>query len=434
MIKINGKATIINYKIGSQIIFDINNKIYYNNKILSNYNFVKYIKYVDVVAVHGGGRNHYLEHEMTSFEYGEYPRYFICVGGNILSRGITLKGLTTSYFIRVSKMYDSLMQMGRWFGYRKNYSDLCRLYTSSELANWYSFITEATIELRKEFDNLNIKTTPKSYSLRVRESSDILKITSLGKMRYTKKIKTSYDGKSPTLREFEARKQIHKNNLERVLDSLKRLENNHSNDINTSKFWKGEKTDLIIDILKSFEVHPMESSTHNLLIKFISENKNIYNEKWNIILVNNSIKDLNYIEFKGSNIYCVKRKNQPGYYSSDTFKVSGQSTTSSSDRILDLRIIENNKKLTIEQCAQLRDKLNVPLLLIYLIDGHKSCVERSEDQIKKYPIYSSELSQKGVIVPTYFIQFPNDIIGRVKKVDYVVNLIEELNETQEEDE
>ena len=159
------------------------------------------------------------------------------------------------------------MQMGRWFGYRKNYSDLCRLYTSRELANWYSFITEATIELRKEFDNLNIKTTPKSYSLRVRESSDILKITSLGKMRYTKKIKTSYDGKTPTLREFEARKQIHKNNLERVLDSLKRLENNHSNDINTSKFWKGEKTDLIIDILKSFEVHPMESSTHNLLIK-----------------------------------------------------------------------------------------------------------------------------------------------------------------------
>ena len=76
----------------------------------------------------------------------------------------------------------------------------------------------------------------------------------------------------------------------------------------------------------------------------------------------------------------------------------------------------------------------VASLIMYFIDWNKSCVERSEDQIKKYPIYSSELSQKGVIVPTYFIQFPNDIIGRVKKVDYVVNLIEELNETQEEDE
>lgn len=83
---------------------------------------VNTVNYTEVVAVHGGfnSRHGIQQHEITSFEYGEIPRYYILVGGNRLSRGITLEGLTTSYFVRVSKMYDSLMQMGRWFGYRGN--------------------------------------------------------------------------------------------------------------------------------------------------------------------------------------------------------------------------------------------------------------------------------------------------------------------------
>src|SRR6266699_2863167 len=61
----------------------------------------------------------------------------IAVGGDKLSRGLTLEGLTVSYFLRASKMYDTLMQMGRWFGYRPGYADLCRLYTTAELRDWY---------------------------------------------------------------------------------------------------------------------------------------------------------------------------------------------------------------------------------------------------------------------------------------------------------
>ncbi|WP_164081642.1 Z1 domain-containing protein, partial [Stenotrophomonas maltophilia] len=57
----------------------------------------------------------------------------IAIGGDKLARGLTLEGLCTSYFLRASKMYDTLMQMGRWFGYRPGYLDLCRLYTSPDL-------------------------------------------------------------------------------------------------------------------------------------------------------------------------------------------------------------------------------------------------------------------------------------------------------------
>ena len=52
----------------------------------------------------------------------------IAVGGFSLSRGLTLEGLVVSYFLRNSMMYDTLLQMGRWFGYRRGYEDLCRVW------------------------------------------------------------------------------------------------------------------------------------------------------------------------------------------------------------------------------------------------------------------------------------------------------------------
>ena len=52
----------------------------------------------------------------------------IRVGGDKLSRGLTLPGLMVSYFLRTSRMYDTLMQMGRWFGYRDGYEDLPNIY------------------------------------------------------------------------------------------------------------------------------------------------------------------------------------------------------------------------------------------------------------------------------------------------------------------
>src|SRR5262249_20357789 len=76
----------------------------------------------------------------------------IAIGGDKLSRGLTLEGLCTSYFLRGSKMYDTLMQMGRWFGYRPGYLDVCRLYTTQELSEWFGHIADAAEELREEFD------------------------------------------------------------------------------------------------------------------------------------------------------------------------------------------------------------------------------------------------------------------------------------------
>ena len=129
-------------------------------------------------------------------EYRNYEKEGLCaiiIGGDKLSRGLTLEGLTISYYLRASRMYDTLMQMGRWFGYRPGYLDLCRIFTSAELKGWYSHIAVATKELRQEIVCMSDRgMTPLQYGLRVRTHPNQLIITSLNKMRAGWKVKISY--------------------------------------------------------------------------------------------------------------------------------------------------------------------------------------------------------------------------------------------------
>ena len=118
----------------------------------------------------------------------------IAIGGDKLARGLTLEGLCTSYFIRTTKMYDTLMQMGRWFGYRPGYMDLCRLYTTSDLVVWFEHIADAAEELREEFDTMvERKGTPNDYGLKV-QSHPVLTVTSPLKMRNSHTLSLSYSG------------------------------------------------------------------------------------------------------------------------------------------------------------------------------------------------------------------------------------------------
>lgn len=74
----------------------------------------------------------------------------IAVGGNRLSRGLTLEGLLVSYFARRSPQYDTLLQMARWYGYRGGYEDLTRIYTTGQLANWFADLSMVEYRLRQD--------------------------------------------------------------------------------------------------------------------------------------------------------------------------------------------------------------------------------------------------------------------------------------------
>lgn len=107
----------------------------------------------------------------------------IAVGGLSLSRGLTLEGLVVSYFLRNSMMYDTLMQMGRWFGYRPGYEDLCRIWMPEQAAGWYTHIAESIEELRDEVRQMRIAgATPREFGLKVRSHPDSLVVTARNKM------------------------------------------------------------------------------------------------------------------------------------------------------------------------------------------------------------------------------------------------------------
>lgn len=133
----------------------------------------------------------------TDLDYDSYKesgRSLIAIGGDKLSRGLTLEGLSISYFLRISKQYDSLLQMGRWFGYRRRFADLCRLYTTSDMKDWFRHVATATRDLRAQF--VHMQTTgasPKDYGLRV-EAHSIMNVTATNKQRHATERASSYAG------------------------------------------------------------------------------------------------------------------------------------------------------------------------------------------------------------------------------------------------
>lgn len=129
-----------------------------------------------------------------ALDYKKYERdgnslTAIAIGGLSLSRGLTIEGLTVSYMYRNTRMYDTLMQMGRWFGYRPGFEDVCRVHLSPDSINWYGHIAEASEELRQQIKRMRRdRMSPKQFGLYVKAHPDRLLITAANKMRAGEKI------------------------------------------------------------------------------------------------------------------------------------------------------------------------------------------------------------------------------------------------------
>lgn len=174
-----------------------------------------------VFAVHGKSKE--------TLDYSAYRANglsAIVIGGHKLSRGLTLEGLTISYFTRNSKTYDTLMQMCRWFGYRPGYKDLCKLFITTESFEWYEFISDAIDELYLELERMSEqKKTPGEFGLKVREHPGALLITAKQKMNAAHSITRSLALAGKRLRKYEfyVSDEKNQNNLletKRLIDCL----------------------------------------------------------------------------------------------------------------------------------------------------------------------------------------------------------------------
>lgn len=348
----------------------------------------------------------------------------IAIGGDKLSRGLTLEGLSVSYYIRTSHMYDTLMQMGRWFGYHYGYNDLCRIYTTEELAEWYQFIALANYELRNDLEYMaTINSTPEELGLKVRSHPGRLIVTSAGKSRNTETLQISFEGKFKQTTLFDPHDSA--NNVIALTGLVKQIGRECSRPLipKAPRFhWEEVKPDVVINFLQNYKTHKKSKDVNSKLIADyiecqVSQGMLV---KWSVVIVSTSDNKIHQCKIDKYEINCVKRKPDkiPTY---DCISIKG--VTSPSDEWLDLEKDEliraykydeehDSKRAdgnpSSEAIRHARDKTKA-LLLIYL----PAYIDSSNPQ-KNYGLANEEIVGLAV-------SFPHD--SESIPVAYTVNSI-----------
>lgn len=217
----------------------------------------------------------------------------IAVGGNSLSRGLTLEGLCVTYFHRNTRMYDTLLQMGRWFGYRPNYDDLVKIWLTEEVIDWYGQITRASSELKEEITEMrNAHQTPRDFGLRVRQDPGALIVTARNKMRTAEEITcpVTVSGQMLETPRLKASSKILEDN-ERVFKAFVRDLAKHGERVLGEErthghfFWQHVSGSVIAQLLHNFETNPWHLSYNGpALSDFVAAN--VWKDGWDVVLFN----------------------------------------------------------------------------------------------------------------------------------------------------
>lgn len=254
-------------------------------RVAKKENLFKAIEDIKVLVVNGLKSS-------AKLDYKEKPSLrVIAVGGMALSRGLTLEGLLTSYFYRNTATFDVLMQMGRWFGYRKGYEDIFQIWTSEESASWYDEISMASEALKEDLQEmLTQQLTPKDFGIKVRDNCQELQITASNKMResYNLDIQESFYGNIFETPYISLNVTQNTLNLKQVSWLTETLYERHFSFEN----FKGNTSlmvrDVTKDIITTF-VKNIQSSRVNPhfdpeeIFKFISDSNTVGLEKWDIV-------------------------------------------------------------------------------------------------------------------------------------------------------
>jgi len=401
---------------------------------------------IEVRAVHGdkniAGLSYHNISPLDYFLSQEQGSYLsvIAVGGDKLSRGLTLEGLTISYYLRASKMYDTLMQMGRWFGYRPGYADLCRLFTSQDLIDWFEHITIASEEMRSQFDYMFLlNRTPKDYGLKVRTHPGGLKITAANKFRKKQIMYLSYSGELEQTYKFKEDKQLFEHNFKLTFDFIKSLGKATgpvNNEVSNQKLvWGGVNNyNQVIDYLSRFKIGKEIIDVNKISDYIKAQVKNQDLTDWTIALINNSTADdASKIDFQIGEekvgVGLTDRANKSPQ--SGSYSIAKAMIISPNHEIIDLdskqianalsETTEDWKKMEKDKTPLLPSGFRIKsnriskkgLLLIYPLHFAPEIIDGSEPKIKK----REKISDVPVIgIAISFPENEND-----EKIEYAVN-------------
>ena len=387
----------------------------------------------------------YKSPEWQNLYVNSNPRV-IAVGGDLLSRGLTLEGLCISYFYRRSLAYDTLMQMGRWFGYRDGYKDLCKLWIDYEVSQWFRDIADALIELNEELVEMASRgLEPKDFGLKVRcHPGAMLMVTARNKCLAGRVVETEVSTSSiskETTRLVKGDQEITSN--WKALKKLVAEIENHIDPTNKSDkgnlIWTHIDQQVIGQFLSEYTTDNAEPLfAEKILANFIKANVNPAISSWDVILVTGSGPELTEFDLplsrKAVKRSIMQKKND------ETLYISGGRRRLGGPSDLAAALSEEEKSEVGEGSnpSQLdyRRKLNRPVLVIYPIvakeDDQAAAIEvkqpKANDKSKDYTRYISPDGQVPFV--GFGVSFPATSAKNKDetKIKYIVNKVwERLN-------
>ena len=278
---------------------------------------------VSIVAVNQKSSDT-LDYERYTMENNDGMRV-IAIGGDCLSRGLTLEGLCVSYFYRNSQMYDTLMQMGRWFGFREGYDKLVRVWMAADAVAWYMHISEATEQLKLEVYRMNRgNLTPMEFGYRIMGHPDSLIPTAKAKMKNAK-LDVEY---------AEIDVSGHLIESPRLCNSIKIMKDNEEL-VNTfirkvSKYGTVQiDGDVIIRGVKAGDVEALIRSFKTKLWHFYFEGASLADsiresdEEWNVVIKNGKTLSTYKVVLDDGQEICIGAQTRTSTWNQSEIKVSG---------------------------------------------------------------------------------------------------------------
>lgn len=358
------------------------------------------------------------------YNYKEIGMRVIAVGGNSLSRGLTLEGLCVSYFYRNTMMYDTLLQMGRWFGYRNNYDDLFKIWMGEDAVGWYAYITDAFNELKKELRHMAKQNmTPEDFGLKVRQDPGALIVTARNKMRSGTAVNvpiTLSKRMIETARLWNDVDIIVENNTlcERTIKSIYTEERikKYYDEFTKAYIWKDVSRDKITELIRGYKSHPWNLNFQSIaLAEFIENDDSL--ERWDLAIPTGS-DDEEYIlkltEEESISLHAEKRNITSDSTFDKMLKVNDRHVRVGAGGCTKIGLEKDDIiNLRKEAKGKATDKTYLipgrnPLILIHLL-------KNTNDKLKGYPKYFYAIG----------LGFPG---GKAEKsANYIVNTTELKN-------
>lgn len=375
------------------------------------------IKVVEVNSKASGTLN-YADHASNGLNV-------IAVGGYSLSRGLTLEGLMVSYFLRNSMMYDTLMQMGRWFGYRPEYDDLCRVWMPEEAEGWYAHVAEAIEELREELRRMEAAgATPEEFGLRVRSHPTALIVTARNKMGSGEKVVVHIGlgnefVETATLKRDTASLEANRSAARRFAERLVEAGKSPASSEKISGGFLLSKAPVkpILEFLSEFQNHPGSMLTDpGPVRRYIEERADTELAQWDILFASVDIFDKDSRRWTDSSlkidINCQYRT--AGTKSdSSTLRVTNKQRVSS--RGIEKAGLTPEEIETAEQRYRATEVLEAKKSINY-----PDRVYRAERKRPLLIIHLLDISPETKPIVAWSISFPKTSFEE-KRVEYVVN-------------